>query len=95
MGEPLTVDTQASPDDVRALRAHWARVGLSRVQQPRAEDWLGYNVISTSAHDLERVREVLRRAFREIRAIAAASEPAESVALLNLHLVTWNEEPVK
>jgi len=92
VGEPLTVDTQASADDVRKLRAHWARVGLSRVQQPRAEDWLGYNVISTSAHDLERVREVLRRAFREIRAIAAASEPAESVALLNLHLVTWNEE---
>jgi transcriptional regulator with XRE-family HTH domain len=93
VGEPLTVDTQASADDVRALRAHWARVGLSRVHEPRAGDWLGYNVISTSAHDLERVREVLRRAFREIRAIAAASEPAESVALLNLHLVTWNEEP--
>lgn len=92
VGEPLTVDTQASPDDVRAVRAHWARVGLSRVQAPRAEDWLGYNVISTSAPDLERVREVLRRAFREIRAIAAASEPAESVALLNMHLVTWNEE---
>jgi len=92
VGEPLTVDTQASPDDVRKLRGHWARVGLSRMQQPRAEDWLGYNVISTSAQDLERVREVLRRAFREIRAIAAASEPAESVALLNLHLVTWNEE---
>lgn len=93
VGEPLTVDTQASADDVRALRAHWARVGLSRVQQPRAEDWLGFNVISTTASDLERVREVLRRAFREIRAIAAASQPAESVALLNLHLVTWNEEP--
>jgi DNA-binding phage protein len=88
----LTVDTQASADDVRAVRAHWARVGLSRVQEPRDQDWLGYNVISTSARDLERVREVLRRAFREIRAIAAASQPAESVALLNLHLVTWNEE---
>ena len=93
VGEPLTVDTQASPDDVRALRAHWAAVGLARAQQPRAEDWLGFNVISSSAHDLERVREVLRRAFREIRAIAAASQPAESVALLNLHLVTWNDEP--
>jgi transcriptional regulator with XRE-family HTH domain len=93
VGEPLTVDTQASADDVRGLRAHWARVGLARMQEPREQDWLGYNVISTSALDLERVREVLRRAFREIRAIAAASRPAESVALLNLHLVTWNEEP--
>jgi hypothetical protein len=92
VGEPLTVDTQASADDVRALRAHWAAVGLARVNSSRPEDWLGFNVISTSARDLERVREILRRAFREIRAIAAASEPAESVALLNLQLVTWNDE---
>lgn len=90
-GEPLTVDTQALPADVRALRAHWAAVGLERAQAPRAEDWLGFNVISLSGRDLERVRETLRRAFREIRAIAAASEPAESVALLNLQLVTWND----
>lgn len=92
VGVPLTVDTQASPDDVRTLRSHWTRVALARTQAPRAGDWLGFNVISTSNHDLERVREVLRRAFREIRAIAAASEPVESVALLNLQLVTWNEE---
>lgn len=92
VGDPLTVDTQASAADVRALRAHWAAVGLARAQAPRAEDWLGFNVISLSASDLARVRETLRRAFREIRAIAAASQPAESVALLNLHLVTWNDE---
>jgi transcriptional regulator with XRE-family HTH domain len=91
-GQPLTVDTQASPEDVRALRAHWTNVALSRIAEPRAEDWLGFNVISSSATDLERVRDVLRRAFREIRTIAAASEPAESVALLNLQLVTWNEK---
>jgi TorA maturation chaperone TorD len=41
--------------------------------------------------DLERIREVLRRAFREVRAIAASSEPMEAVALLNQQLVTWNE----
>jgi hypothetical protein len=62
------------------------------VRAPRSEDWLGYNVISTSAADLERTREILRRSFREIRAIAAASEPTEAVALLNLQLVTWNDD---
>ncbi len=93
VGEPLTVDTQASADDVRTLRAHWAAVGLERAAAPKADDWLGFNVISTSSDDLERVRDVLRRAFREIRAIAASSQPSESVALLNLHLVTWNDEP--
>jgi hypothetical protein len=90
-GTPLTVDTQASTADVRGLRTHWTEACLRRVEQPRARDWLAFNVISTSAADLERVREVLRRAFREIRAIAAASEPPESVALLNLQLVTWDE----
>lgn len=93
VGDPLTVDTQASPADVRSLRAHWAAVGLARAKAPRQEDWLGFNVVSLSAHDLERVRETLRRAFREIRAIAAASTPAETVALLNLHLLTWNDVP--
>ncbi len=93
VGEPLTVDTQASADDVRTLRTHWTAVSLERVQEPRNDDWLGFNVLSSSTEDLERIRDVLRRAFREIRAIAASSQPAESVALLNLHLVTWNQEP--
>jgi transcriptional regulator with XRE-family HTH domain len=89
---PLSVDTaSASAADVAQLKAHWTNVCLERVRAPRPTDWLGYNLVSTSAADLERIREVLRRAFREIRAIAAASEPAESVALLNLQLVTWND----
>ncbi len=90
---PLSVDTSsASASDLQKLKAHWTSVCLARLTAPRAQDWLGYNVISTSSADLERIREIMRRAFREIRAIAAASEPAESVALLNLQLVTWNEE---
>lgn len=90
-GAPLTVDVEASPKDIAQLRAHWANVARERAFHVRDADWLGFNIISTSMEDLERVREVLRRAFREIRSIAAASEPAETVALLNLHLVTWEE----
>lgn len=93
IGEPLTVDTQASADDVRKLRSHWTEVCLHRVQAPRPEDWLGFNLVATSAADLTQIRDVLRRAFREIRAIAASSQPADSVALLNLQFVTWNQEP--
>jgi hypothetical protein len=89
--EPLTVDTSAPADALNRLKAHWTEVSGQRLAAPRASDWLGYNVISTSEADLERIREVLRHAFREIRAIAAASEPVESVALLNLQLVTWND----
>jgi hypothetical protein len=35
----------------------------------------------------QRIREILRGAFREVRTLVAASEPAESVALINVHLV--------
>lgn len=86
---PLTVDTNAAPKDLNQLKAHWTRVCLERLTAPRATDWLGYNVVSLSESDLARVHDVLRHAFREIRAIAAASEPVETVALLNLQLVGW------
>jgi hypothetical protein len=46
-------------------------------------------VISLSEADLERVREILRAAYREIRALAVTSEPVEAAALLNLQLVTF------
>jgi transcriptional regulator with XRE-family HTH domain len=93
VGEPLTVDTHASDADVQKLKYHWAEVGARRAAAPaRAKDWLGFNLVSISELDRERIVAVMRRAFREIRAIAAASEPAESVALLNFQLITWDEQ---
>lgn len=82
----------ASEHDIQLLKAHWTEVCLRRIQRPRASDWLGYNVVSVSAPDLERIREILRASFREIRAIATASNPVQSVALLNLQLVTWPDQ---
>ena len=87
--QPLNVDTAAEPAALNRLKAHWTHVALERLDDPRPEDWLGYNVLSLSAADLERVREILRNAYREIRALAAASEPVERAALLNLQLVTF------
>jgi transcriptional regulator with XRE-family HTH domain len=86
---PLTVDMAAPARDLQRLKAHWTRVCLERIEQPLARDWLAYNVVSVSEADSERIREVLRMAFREIRAIAAASQPIETVSLLNLQLVNW------
>jgi transcriptional regulator with XRE-family HTH domain len=90
--EPMTVETDAPAHDRNPLKAHWTQVCARRLTAPRPSDWLGYNVISTSAADITRIRDVLQRAFREIRAIAAASVPIESVALLNLQLVTWDDD---
>jgi transcriptional regulator with XRE-family HTH domain len=87
--QPLTVDTSAGAAALDRVKAHWTRVALERLAAPREQDWLGYNLMSLSEVDLERVRAILRDAYREIRAIAAASEPVESAALLNLQLVTF------
>lgn len=87
--QPLNVNTAAEPAVLNRHKAHWTRVALERLEAPRAEDWLGYNVLSLSEADLERVREILRNAYREIRTLAAASEPIERAALLNLQLVTF------
>jgi hypothetical protein len=84
------VDTRGGKRALTALKRHWAVVATDRIAEPRTGDLFAYNVLSVSAADLDRVRERLRVAFREIRAIVAASEPSEKVALVNLHLVGWN-----
>jgi len=86
VGAPI-VDTQASPELLQHVRAHWTAVALERVHAAQQGDQFGYNVFSIAERDLERVRGVLRASFREIRTIIANSEPSERVALVNLQLV--------
>jgi hypothetical protein len=89
--ELLTVDTQAAPEDLVRLKTHWNRVAAARIGAPGPSDVLAYNVFSSSAADLGRIKSLLRATFREIRSIVAASEPIECVALVNLQLVGWDE----
>jgi hypothetical protein len=46
-------------------------------------------VISCSESDLARIEDLHRAYFREVRAIVAASEPMEAVALVSLQLVRF------
>lgn len=94
-GLPLTIDTRAYPEAGRALKRHWAIVGTERIAAPREGDILGYNLFALSREDLDKVRELQRGFFREVRRIVAASEPSEVVALLNLHLLSWDAEVAK
>ena len=87
---PLTIDTRASVEAISALKAHWAGVGLARTHAPRPDDVLSYNTFSVSKADLERIRELHRAYFREVRSLVAASEPTETVALINVQLVTFD-----
>jgi hypothetical protein len=90
---PLSVDTRGGRKALRAVKQHWARVAAERAGDPLRGDVFAYNLLSVSRPDLERIAELLHATFREIRTVVAASEPAECVALLNLHLVGWNGEP--
>jgi transcriptional regulator with XRE-family HTH domain len=85
----LTVDTAGGKHQLHALKAHWATVAADRARTPHPGDVFGYNVLSASREDVERIRTVLKNAFREVRAIVSASEPAECVALVNVQLVGW------
>jgi transcriptional regulator with XRE-family HTH domain len=84
----LSVDTQGGRAALQRLKAHWANVAAQRLlEAPRQQDLFAYNVISLAEADLDRVREILRAAYREIRTLVAASEPSEAVALVNLQLL--------
>ncbi|MEO7037811.1 MAG: DUF4423 domain-containing protein [Polyangiaceae bacterium] len=86
---PLTVDTRGSREDLSVLLRHWSAVGYRRVAERRPRDFFSYNVMSCSRVDYDRIRDLLRRTFREISSIVAASEPSEQVALLNLQLLEF------
>jgi hypothetical protein len=85
----LTVDTAGGKQKLHALKSHWATVAAERARSPHPGDVFGYNVLSASREDVERICTVLKNAFREVRAIVSASEPAECVALVNVQLVGW------
>ncbi len=87
--EGLSVDTRADPESLRALKAHWLEVAQDRLEGAGAGDLYFYNLISLSRRDLERLRGLQRAYFRELRAVVAASEPPETVALASLQLVEF------
>jgi transcriptional regulator with XRE-family HTH domain len=87
--KPLSVDTRGGRAALYRVKAHWSKVAAARALAPGKHDLFAYNVCSASSADMERVREVLRRAYAEVRSIIAASEPPQEIALVNLQLLSW------
>jgi hypothetical protein len=85
-GAALTVDTRGDAARSRQAKVFWTSVALERIEAG-AEGTFSYNLFSVSRADLERIRELHRAYFRELRRIVAASEPAECIALANVHLL--------
>jgi DNA-binding phage protein len=84
--EARAVDTRRDPEAAGKLRKFWASVGLERAQHDPSVI-LSFNLGTLAARDLERVRELHRRYFSELRDIIADSKPAEHVLLANVQLV--------
>lgn len=84
----LSVDTRTDSETLRRLQEHWLGVALERAAR-READWFAYNVFSCSHSDLDRVKDALKRVFRESRATIASSRPNETAGFLVLQLATW------
>ena len=86
----LTVDARGDPEAGRNLAVWGAELGATRI----AAGGTGYafNLIAISAKDLQRLRRLQQEYFAQLRAIVAASEPAEHVAIVNMHLLDLNAQ---
>jgi DNA-binding transcriptional regulator YiaG len=90
-GAPMTVDVRATAEDRRALRAHWSQVAANRIAMDQP-DLFSFTLVSLSRADLQRVQQLQRAWFREVRGIVAASEPAEVAGLVIAHTAVWGED---
>lgn len=84
----LVVDTRDTAMAAERLRWHWSGVASESVRR-NPENWFAYNVISVAEKDCQRIEQVLRNAYREIRGIVSQSAPCERAALLTMHLSRW------
>jgi hypothetical protein len=91
LGEVLTVDTRHDPKGARSLAAFWARVGAERLRAGSQGNF-AYNLFGVSNADLERLRELQRTYFAELRSIVANSQPVERVVLANMQLFALEAE---
>jgi hypothetical protein len=80
------VDTRRDPGKAAALRRFWTQVALDRAGR-RDDDVFAFNLGTIALSDLERIHDLHRRYFAELRAIVGASEPAEALLLANVQLV--------
>ena len=81
----MTVDTRADPNATRHLAGFWMQLGAERVRS-HAPGSFAFNVFGVSHADLERLRQLQRDYFAELRSIIARSEPTEHVAVATFQL---------
>lgn len=89
---PIAVDTRTASSIGRVLKAHWAKVGVERIEAG-APGQFSYNVFNCSHEDFERIRELHLGYYRAMRQIIAASTPEEHVVVANVQLFKLDPTP--
>ncbi|HKQ71451.1 MAG TPA: DUF4423 domain-containing protein [Polyangiaceae bacterium] len=83
--ETRTVDTRRDATAARQVKSWWMNVASERMRA-NAEGIFSYNVFAVSEKDLERVYDLYRSYFQQIRSLIAQSEPSERVVVANIQL---------
>jgi len=90
--EARMVDTRADPERSLQVRLWWTRTAVERIER-HAEHTLSYNLFSVSRADYERIKELYRSFFAQMRAIIADSAPNERVVLFSSLMVPLEAAP--
>jgi len=87
--EVMAVDVRRDPEAAARLRGWWNRVAAERSEAGSRGTM--YSVCGVSAADLERLRDLQKAYFNEVRAIIAQSQPVERVVLSMTQMVDLGE----
>lgn len=84
--EILAVDTRRDPEQELRVKDWWTEVARERLRVGHPGIF-SYNVFAVSEADLQRITDLYRAYFRQVRSIIAESQPSERVVLASLQLV--------
>jgi transcriptional regulator with XRE-family HTH domain len=87
-----TVDTRRDPRAAQRVKVWWSQRAVERLDAG-APGPSSYNLFTVSAADLERLRELHRSYFQQMRAIVAASQPCERLVLACAQMLDLSVEP--
>jgi len=85
-----TLDVRRDTRATQELAAWCAGLGAERLAE-RGPGAFAFNVFCVSSEDLERLRQLQREYFSQLRAIVAESRPSERLVVANLHLFELGE----
>lgn len=88
--EVMALDTRRDPAAEMQVKRWWTELAMARVGAGTG-GLFSYNVFAVSEADLQRIQDLYRAYFRQVRSIIAQSEPSERVVLATLQLIALDE----